>query len=312
MRIFGACLSALVFWVSGAHAQAAVGVDLQSLPLPLSADTASVLESAQVLEKGGMRWSLRTSGLKNPLTLRLPTPAPEGTSAGLVHGVVLSELSASIGLGAGWDAGFGFGVHLRQSTATESGAGEEPLVDSLRGRDPRLGIGWAREFGSWSLRPFAQLHVPLGDAERFAGERTARASVGAAQRFDATLFSWSSQISFLYRETQTISSTSWGPQLLLGTGAVVPIYQGLESGLQVVASPVLGRQEGRSGASGARVIPAELIGSLRYEGPQLSWGLGAGFGLPLSRASSVHVKQEAVLAPTTPTYRAFLDLKYER
>lgn len=312
MRNLGALVSsALLLWVSAARAQAASGVDLQALPLPLSADAGSAFETAQALKAGGFRWSLRTSGLRKPLTLRLPTPAPEGTSAGLVRGVVLSELSANVGLGAGWDAGFGFGIHLHQSTATENGRGDTFRVDSFLGRDPRLGIGWSHAIGKWSLRPYAQLHLPLGDAEGLAGERPPRAGIGVAQLFDATAFSWSSQLSFLYREPRSISSTAWGPQILLGTGAFVPVYGALEIGLQIVAAPVLGRQEGRSGARGARVIPGEIIGSMRRGGHRLSWGLGVGFGLPLSRTSSVHVQQKAVLGPTTPTYRAFLDLKYE-
>jgi hypothetical protein len=152
----------------------------------------------------------------------------------------------------------------------------------------------------------------LGDSEGFAGEQSARVSAGFAQSFDATVLSWSSQVTFLYRESHAISSTTWGPQILLGTGAFVPIHRALDLGLQVAASPVLSRQEGRSGTRGPRVIPGEAIGSFRFRGERLSLGLGVGLGLPLSRTSRVHVKQEAVLGPTTPTYRGFFDFRYEK
>lgn len=270
-----------------------------------------MFESARHLEPSAFRWALRTSGLQKPLALRLPSPAPQGTSAGLVEGALLSELSASVGLGSGFDAGFGFGMHLRQSTANDAGA-DTLHVKSFRGRDPRLGIGWGKTWNMWSLRPFAQVHLPLGDSEGFAGEQSARANLGIAQLLDVAALSWSSQISFLYRETQSISSTNWGPQLFLGTGVLLPVYGPLDFSLQLAVSPVLSRQEGRSGARGARLIPAELISSFRYKGDPFSVGLGAGFGLPLSRTSRVHAQQEAVLGPTTPVYRAFIDLTYER
>ena len=312
MRILGALVfSALLLWVDAGSAQSPATIDLQALPLPLSPETASVFESARRLESSDFRWALRTSGLKKPLALRLPSPAPSGTAAGLVEGVVLSELSASVGLGAGFDAGFGFGVHLRQSTVNQ-GSADSLHVESFRGRDPRLGIGWGATWGLWSLRPFAQVHLPVGDSEGFAGEQSARAHLGIAQIFDVAALTWSSQISFLYRETQSISSTTWGPQLFVGTGVLLPIYDPLDFGLQLVAAPVFSRQEGRSGAKGARLIPAELISSFRHKGEPFSVGIGTGFGLPFSRTSGVHVQQKSVLGPTTPVYRAFIDLTFEK
>lgn len=240
--------------------------------------------------------------------LRLPSPAPEGTSAGLVEGVILSEFSASVGLADGWDVGFGFGAHLHQSAVDEE-RGDSIEARSLRGRDPRLGVGWSRALGPWSLRPFAQIHLPLGDARGFAGERKARAHAGLASAFDAKVLTWSTQISFLYRDAQTISATTWGPQLFLGTGAFVPVYENLEFGMQVFAAPVLSPQKR---ASGARVIPGELLACGRYKVQEVSFGWSAGIGLPLSRTSDVHVEQEVIRGPTTPTYRGFLDFRYER
>lgn len=266
-----------------------------------------MFESARPLEEGAFRFTLRTSGLRRPLTLRLPSPAPEGTSAGLVEGVVLSELSASVGLGDSWDVGFGFGVHLHQSALDEE-RGDSIVAHSLRGRDPRLGVGWSRNLGPWSLRPFAQVHVPLGDAGSFAGERKARALAGIASAFDAKVLSWSTQISFLYREAQAISATTWGPQLFLGTGAFVPVHEKLELGLQMFAAPVLSPQKDKRGA---QVIPGELLVGGRYKVAGVSLGFGAGFGLPLSRTSGVHAEQKAIRGPTSPTYRGFLDFTYE-
>lgn len=300
-------LSALTSWVSVAQAQSTMSVDLQALPLPLSADAASVFESARPLGKDSFRFSLRTSGLRRPLTLRLPSPAPEGTSAGLVEGVVLTELCASVGLGGGFDVGFGFGAHLYQSVVDDD-RGDTLVVDSFRGRDPRLGFGWAETFGSWSLRPFAQVHLPLGDANGFAGEAKTRVHAGFASALDAKVLSWSSQVSLLYRDPQTVSATTWGPQLFLGTGAFVPVHAKVDVGLQIFASPVLARQRNRGGA---RLIPSELFASGRYRGEHLSLGVGASIGLPLSRTSDVHVEQEWIRGPTTPTYRGIFDVSYQ-
>lgn len=285
------------------------GIDLQALPLPLSAETGSMLESSVPQTSGDFKWALRTSGLRRPLTLRLPSPSPEGTSVGLIEGVVLSELSANVGLGEGWDAGFGFGVHVSQSQVESTDANS---TARFRGRDPRLGIGWGRNFGAISLRPFAQLYVPLGDDESFAGEPSARALLGFVSSLDADFLRLTVETAFLSRKSQRISSTTWGPQLLVGTGVFVPVFGTVEVGAQIVILPVVSRQEGLSGSRGGRIMPGEALGGLRHTFGSLSCGLGMGLGLPLSRTSSIHTDQKSVRGPTTPVYRGFFDLTYQK
>lgn len=287
------------------------GIDAQALPLPISAETASVLESSRRRHSGEFVWTLRTSGLRRPLTLRLPSASPEGTSVGLVDGVFLSELSANVGVGKGWDMGVGFGAQLTRIEGSSDSV-ESMRSVGLRGRDPRIGAGWAIAQDAWSFRPFAQVHLPLGDDDSFSGEPTARLLVGASGEFDGTFLRWSFQSAYLHRPFMRISSTTWGPQLLVGTGVFLPLIDTLEIGTQIIISPVLAPQRGMSGRPGGRMIPAEALGSVRYSIGSFTGGLGVGVGLPLSRTSTVHVDRQSVRGPTTPVYRGFFDLTYEK
>src|SRR5690606_14458317 len=125
-------------------------------------------------ESGSFSWTLRTSGLSNPLSIRYPTPAPEGATASIVRGVVMSELATVIGLGGGFDTAFGFGAHLHQSSPAPSPL-EDGTVTRFAARDPRIGVGYTNKLGRLRIRPFAQVLLPVGDTEAFASESSFRA-----------------------------------------------------------------------------------------------------------------------------------------
>jgi hypothetical protein len=290
-----------------AQAQALTGVDLQALPLPLSSKPASMIESSEEHELGSFAWSFRTSGLSRPLSIRYPTPAPEGATASVVSGVVLSEFTTILGLGDGFDAALGFGAHLHQSGPSSTPA-ENGTATSFAARDPRIGLGYAGRLGHLRVRPFAQVYLPVGDDDAFAGEKSARGKFGTALGLTHSRFSVYSEISFIARRKLQISAATWGPQLILGTGASVRVYRTFSAQAEIVLLPVLLRQTTLTGEAGGYLLPAEVLPSLSYTWGRFSWGLGAGSGLPITRSSPTHLERKFVRAPTAPTYRAFADM----
>lgn len=304
----------LVFFVAGsAHAQTIEGIDSNGVPLQLQPSDFAVLEPAKGPEAGSFSWTFRTTTLIEPLSLVAPSTSPRGTIAPLSSGALLGELSAGLGISGGWDFGVGFGAHLYQwGPGNRAAAGADEGLVAFGARDPRLGGGFTVERGDMSFRPFLEVTLPLGSVQALAGERTARLEGGSAFQWISKFFTWSSELSFLYRGTSELSGTLWGPQLRVGTGVAAEVLPPLSVAAEVQASPVLSAQTNRSGAPGGKLIPAEAIASLRYQTDFWSLSTGCGTGLPLSTTSTENTDRGPVRGPSAPLFRAFIQFTAQK
>jgi hypothetical protein len=263
-------------------------------------------------DAGKFTWALRASHLTKPLSIRVPSQAPEGATAGVVEGATLTEFSAGLGLGQAWDVGASFGAHLHQwGPGGQALAGDNESVPSFGARDPRLAVGWTHATEHLSLRPHLQVHIPLGNTEAFAGERLARLKAGAALSLTGRYLTWGSELSFLYRPPVEMSSSTWASQVRIASGLMVHPHKRLSAGAEVHLSPILAKQESRSGEEGGAMIPSEALLSIRALGDGWSLGASGGTGLPLSSSSSVHSATKLVRGPTSPLFRGLLELRVE-
>jgi hypothetical protein len=81
-------------------------------------------------------------------------------------------------------------------------------------------------------------------------------------------------------------------------------------GAEMHVLPILSSQKSESGEAGGVLIPAEALGSLRFQLKSWSLGLAGGTGVPLSASSPVHVDPKMVRGPTSPLFRGLLDIRF--
>ncbi|HSC87026.1 MAG TPA: hypothetical protein VLC09_07130 [Polyangiaceae bacterium] len=291
-----------------ALAQTMEGVDAVALPAPIAPSRFSSLEASTPAREGELSSSVRLGALGQPVVLGVPGPSLDGGTSPAVAGLLLLELTAAYGLPHGFDVGLGLGLHAYQWGAGTSALDGSSSLDPVAFTDPRLAIGWARTFGDFSVRPYAQLFVPFGDPAAFSGEGAVRGDLGiaASHRFD---FMWLAlDLGVRLREERTLGATRLGTQLRAGLGALVSIGEHLGVGPELVVQPNLASQAAPLDGEAGSLVPAQLRGTLRYELGTSIVLLSAGSGLPFSRSSSLTGSQ-AVRGLTSPTWLAMAELR---
>ena len=207
----------------------------------------------------------RTSYLARPLTLQVPSPAPSGYSTVVVEGVLITEFLAGLGFKNGWDLGIGFGAHVYQwGPGKRALTGEPDRLTSFAATDPRFEIGWASPKATFYYRPFAAIHLPLGNPEAFSGEKSPRIEAGMTASSNSDWIEWAAQAALRYRAPIDFSAITWGSQLHLAGGVMVHLSPAFVLGPEIHWLPVLNSQRTPEGENGGRVMPAEALATLRY------------------------------------------------
>lgn len=300
----------LVFLVSlPARAQEVQGIDLNALPLPIADSPFYGLRGGQRQENGQLSVAIRSSALFSPLTLRAPSPAPEGYKTTVVAGSLLFELAFSLGLPQGFDAGLSLGVHPYQwGRGVGPLTGTDDTIASFGVRDPKLELGYGSKVGTLSLRPYVALTIPMGTARAFSGEITAHGELGGALSGESDSFVWGTELGLSIRPATELSATIWASQFRAAGSLLFRITPELSLGPEVHLLPVLHRQPSEAGTRGALLMPAEALLTAGFSAPAWSLRASGGTGIPLSRSSessgSVWLR-----GPTSPNLRLGLDLR---
>lgn len=310
LRRCGAALFVAMTWTASAAAQTSTGpLDANALPAPLAPTAFSALEASEESAPGSFAAFARLSHLARPLALRLPSPSPGGTSTSAVEGILLLEVGASFGLGAGFDVAVGAGLHAYQwGGGTSAVTGGERLAP-VAGSDPRVGVGYAVELGPVHLRPYGTLFIPLGDDRQFAGEGFVRGEFGASSSIELNRVTLGLDVALRLRRDTEIGLATIGPTLRVGAGALVEVVEHFSLGAEVILLPTFAAQTAPSGGEAGALFPAEARGLARFELDDWALLASVGTGLGLSRASSLDADGGLERAPTSPALRSLVEAR---
>jgi hypothetical protein len=273
--------------------------------------------SARTLPANTLGLTLGTSLSVDPVVLVTPSPHPDGQEIDVVRATSTVTLAARYGLGRGVDVALAVPfVPYQTGASTESvtsqaGASLEPVAL----RDPRVGFA-ATLLGRGAKAPLLlgthlELALPLGTTRALAGAAGPTLAPGftgelALGPFDAAL-----DIGVRLTRAVALGTVHEGSTAVIALGVSVSVLERPALALVVEGSLRPSLVGPPVGANDALDLPAEWLASVRLEpATDLSVLLGAGSGLPLSRARSPGAASESVLAVTSPAFRGVLTARY--
>lgn len=253
-----------------------------------------------------------------PVTLVAPSPHPDGRIVPVLDFTSTLTLSARYGLGRGVDVSAALPLVPYQSGTGAEGVTSQRggSVRSMTLRDPRLGLSTlvlGRAPGSpLAVATRIELAVPLGEAGALAGAPGPTVAPGVGAELERGRFAVGLDLGLRLRQAVSFATVREGSEAVVSAGAAVSVLEKpmlaftLEAFLRapLVSPPI--------GAAGDRNLPAEWLASARYRpasSTRLGFELGAGSGLPLSRARPDR-DSSAVLGVTAPRFRLLFALRY--
>jgi hypothetical protein len=272
------------------------------------------IASPRALDAGQAAFSLASSFVLEPLTLVAPSPALEGREVPVVE----LEQSVIVGAGVGLGQRFELQASLPARVArTRSGGGgvtsqrAEPLPRSAV-RDPRLGLAWSPLPEKVETR--LEVSVPFGDEAYLAGYAGPALLPAVSGELELGRFVLAAELGARLGQAVDFATTRQGNELFIGTGVGVSVVDRhlLDLSLELWLRPALESEpeagRNRGSTSG---LPAEwLLGVTSSDGDAFSIFAGGGSGLPFASERSPDGGSTAVFAPTAPTFRALLALRY--
>jgi OOP family OmpA-OmpF porin len=279
--------------------------------------------STETVARGHVGFGLVTSYLSRPITLRLPSPGPAGSTAYAIDNQVNGTFLWALGITQRLELDVALPV-----TFGQGGTGLGPLTSSSAAlqdtaiRDMRFGVMYAlvpRDAGDpraptakvWSLAARFEVSAPTGDEDQFAGERAAVFVPSLAADFRRGRWFAGLEVGARVRPTAEILGTRVGTQgiVAFGVGADILKREVLSAVLEARALPTFSSQatidatpQGYvTSPTGAALIPAEWMLSARTA-PLASSDLALqlGGGGPLTTSTPI----------TTPRFRFALSVRY--
>lgn len=254
----------------------------------------AAIPSPDVLNAGALSLGLAGVYQYQPLTLEAPSPDPEGRSVPLVEHVV--DTQALFAAGLGYDFEFTSVMRLvAYQEGTGIGAARSRSGSSLAStaiRDPSFGIAYslARDHSPrerYGLKLRADLSLPLGDAESFAGEPGTVVAPAATFQFRAGRFSLVGDLGLRLRPAVTLADVRYGNQLTASSGLCIEaITRTFYVAAEATGAPGLASSPASPNGTRAHWVPAEWAVTLSLHWSKLySALLSGGAGLPLSSRS---------------------------
>jgi len=276
------------------------------------------IPSARTLAPGSLAFALGASVSIDPVVLVTAAPHPDGQEIDVVSATSTATLAARYGLGRGVDIAVAVPfVPYQTGASTESVTSQAgATLEAVALRDPRLGFA-ATLFGRRGDAPLLlgthlDLALPFGTAHALAGAPGPTLAPGFVGELH--LGRWEAALDVGARFTRAVrfGTVSEGSTAVIALGAALTVLESpkLAFAFETTLRPALVAPP--AGApSGALDLPAEWLASVRFE-PTDAWSLllGAGTGLPLSRARSPGATSESVLAVTSPAFRGLFTARY--
>ena len=278
-------------------------VDAEPLWLPAGGGPFQTLPNTQATPAGEMAVELGVMLRLRPALLLAPAPNREGREVKAVGFAADGSLGWSLGLGGRWELSGAMPLGLYQSGAGIKGVTyqQAPPVARAAVRDPRFGLGYALLNGAGELGAKARLElkVPLGDPDALASEATPVLCPTVALALRRTGWLLGAELGARLRGSSTVFGSRIGSQGFIALGIGYELAPPRVSfALEAYALPSL------VAPGDTLYLPAEWLGSVSYSPasePELSFGIGAGTGLPISRNDA----GESFAAFGVPALRGF-------
>lgn len=226
-----------------------------------------------------------------PLVLVAPSPDIAGREVPLVDHAIDNQMLMSAGLGRGFD----FRAALRwvpYQTGSGIGAARSRVAQDLPRtavRDPLVGIGFAfadfrSQTATLNLKLRGDASLPLGDADRFAGEQEPVIAPSINADFSAGRFTLAGEAGLRLRSPATLADVRYGVQFTSALGVAVEALKGvLFASAEASAAPGLSKSPETAAGARSHWVPAEWDVSLTTRWSRCyALLLSGGGALPLS------------------------------
>jgi hypothetical protein len=280
---------------------------LETIPYRLSTVPSHFITVRGIPDEEGGNIATRLGYLDRPISMIVPSAAPEGTTSEVIRGALVLEVAMARMWKNGLDLGLGMGAHLYQfGDGLGILDGQERKLPPFGAIDPMLELGYRHALSAnLSLRTFGAVYVPIGSREALAGERKTRVEGGLLITQDFARVQWASELSALYRAPADFRASRWGSQLKFSLAGRVRMHASWFGGLELLLRPLLVKQP----EPHTSLIPAMGLAAMEYRHAQFKLVASYGYGLPISRVSADVTKQKYVRAPTTPVQQGTISLE---
>lgn len=318
MVLFGAQAASATPDVCATSASVSPCFDADPWWIPTGPTAFAGVPTARTLSAGTLAWVVGAGVSARPVVLVTAAPHPDGQEIEVVEMTSTLTVGARYGLGRNVDLDA-----VLPFVPYQTGAGTESVTSQAGSslapvavRDPRVGFA-ATLFGRspdapLSLGTHLQLSLPLGGSHAMAGSAAPTVSPGFTGELllgpvDAAL-----DVGLRLAPAVSFGTVPEGSRATVALGVSMQLLSRpvLALGVEGVLRPSLVSKP--AGApSDALDLPAEWLASVRFE-PSEAWSLllGAGSGLPLSRATTPGAASESVLAVTSPAFRGLVTARY--
>jgi OmpA-OmpF porin, OOP family len=254
--------------------------------------------------------------LERPLALEVAAPNADGRELDLVERAIDQHLLLAFRVSPRLELGFATSTVVRQK-GSGPGAIRSQSAASLPAtavRDPRLGLGFTLiDVPGAALSLRADVALPFGDRDAYASAGALTAAPGAAGRVEVGRVAFGAELGARLRPSVELGNVRQGSQLYAALGLSVALVPEFRLGAELFALPSLVNStsaRARELGLDVRSLPAEWLASARWSPlPAFRATLAGGSGLPLS-SQRQNSNSESFLGPTSPAFRALLDLGY--
>jgi OOP family OmpA-OmpF porin len=280
--------------------------------------------SAAAPRRGAIAFAALVGYLDRPVLLSVPSPDPEGRDVNVVRGGVGLSLAYAYGLSDQLELTLATPLVLHQTGAGAEGITSQsaPPLKAVAVRDPRVGVGVPWRQGAFAVKARAELALPLGDDDAYAGSGGFTLAPTLAGGWQAGPLHAGVELGARLRRAVPFATARIGSQAYAAVGLGADLWQEwLSLELEAFALPSLVSQPGRRDAAsqvhGGVLIPAEWLVSVRsapVRDAPLALSLGGGTGLPLStetRETAGGASAERFAGVTTPRFRLFFGVRYQ-
>jgi OOP family OmpA-OmpF porin len=254
--------------------------------------------------------------LEHPLSLEVEGPEAGGRELALVERAIDQHLLLAFRVSPRLELGLATSTVLRQS-GDGPGAIRSQSASSLPAtavRDPRLGLGFTLiDAPGAALSVRADVALPFGDRDAYASAGALTAAPSAAGCVEFGRVAFGAELGARLRPSVELGNVRQGSQLYAALGLSIALIPEFRLAAELFALPGLvdsTSARARELGLGVRSLPAEWLASARWSPlPAFSATLAGGSGLPLSTERG-NATSERFLAPTSPAFRALIDLGY--
>jgi OmpA-OmpF porin, OOP family len=254
--------------------------------------------------------------IERPLALELAAPDADGRELGLVERAIDQHLLLAFKLSPRLELGLATSTVLRQKGsgpgAIRSQAGASLPATAVR--DPRLGLGLTLlDVPGVALSLRADVALPFGDRDAYASAGSLTAAPSATGRVEVGRVAFGAELGARLRPSVELGNVRQGSQLYAALGLSVALAREFRLGAELFALPgLIDSTSARARELGlfVRSVPAEWLASARWSPlPAFNATLAGGSGLPFS-SERRGANSESFLGPTSPAFRALIDLGY--